>query len=145
MDNVYLFYHDSRYLLVTWEEELKPAPSGLFNETDLASALAWGLNRPETKALDADTANAVVKSDNQSVKVQAWKRPGTVMLLAVNTGGKDLDAKLNLDLDKLGVKVRKIWEQYTQAPGAKKFDAISGELTVNVKAGQSALVFVDTY
>jgi hypothetical protein len=145
IDGVELFYHDSRYLLVTWDEGLKTVPEGLFSETDKLRALNWGLNRSGTKSLDANAASAVVKNSNPAVQVKAWTRPGTAMLLLTNTGANDLDAELTLDLDKLGVKVPKIWNAYTQAVGAKKFNAATGETTVNVKGGQSKAVFVDTY
>jgi hypothetical protein len=130
---------------VTWDEGLKTVPEGLFSETDKLRALNWGLNRSGTKSLDANAASAVVKNSNPAVQVKAWTRPGTAMLLLTNTGANDLDAELTLDLDKLGVKVPKIWNAYTQAVGAKKFNAATGETTVNVKGGQSKAVFVDTY
>lgn len=145
IDGVELFYHDSRYLLVTWDEELKTVPEGLFSETDKLSVLNWGLNRSGTKSLDANAVSALVKNSDPAVQVKAWTRPGTAMLLLTNTGAKELDAELTLDLDKLGVKVPKIWNAYTQAVGAKKFNAATGETTVNVKGGQSKVVFVDTY
>ena len=145
IDGVELFYHDSRYLLVTWDEELKTVPEGLFSETDKFRALNWGLNRFGTKFLDANAVSAVLKNSDPAVQVKAWTGPGTAMLLLTNTGAKDLDAELTLDLDKLGVKVPKIWNAYTQAVGAKKFNAATGETTINVKGGQSKAVFVDTY
>ncbi len=145
VDGVELFYHDSRFLLITWDEEAKPAPAGLFSEADLAQALAWGLNRSETKALDAATVNAVVKNTNATVQVQVWTRPGTVMLRVANTGDKAVDANLTLDLEKLGVKVQKVWSAYTQCIGGT-LDAMTGAVQVKgVPAGGTKVVFIDTY
>ena len=145
VDGVEVFYHDSRFLLITWDEELKAPPAGLFSESDLPDALNWGLNRPETTAMDAAAVKAAIKNDNPDVQVQAWKRPGTVMLRVANSGAKPVDAKLMLDLEKLGVKVPKLWTAYTQGLGDKSFDARNGETVVTVPAGQSTLVFVDTF
>lgn len=144
VDGVDLSYHDSRYLLVTWDQELTPVPSGLFSDTDLPRALAWGLNRPETTSLDAAAVSAVIKYSNPAIQVKAWKTPGSVMLRVANTGHNTTDAILTLDLDKLGVKVPKIWTAYTQCIGAK-LDVASGQARLSVKEGESELVFVDTY
>jgi hypothetical protein len=145
VDGVEVFYHDSRFLLITWDEEAKPAPAGLFSDADLAQALAWGLNRPETKALDAAAVSAVVKNTNATVAVQVWTKPGTVMLRVANTGDKAVDANLTLDLQKMGVKVPKIWTAYTQCIGGT-LDAMTGAVTVKgVPSGGSKLVFVDTF
>jgi hypothetical protein len=87
----------------------------------------------------------MVKSDTADVELRAWKRPGTVMLRVGNPGDKPADVALKLDLEKLGVKVPRVWKIYTQAVGAKSFDAPTGDLLVSVPAKQSKLVFVDTY
>ncbi len=144
VDGFDLFYHDSRFLLITWDEEMKPVPEGVFSATNLPAALEWGLNRPETVALDAAAATAVVKSDDQTLQFRVWTRPGTVMLLVANPGAKAVNAGLTLDLDKLGVKVPKLWTAYTQCLGGK-LDAVTGQVSLKVDAGESRLVFVDTY
>ena len=144
VDGVELFYHDSRYLLITWDEELKPVPTGSFSETELPRALEWGVNRPETTPLDGPAVSAAIQSNNTAVQVQAWKRPGTVMVRVSNTGDKAVDAVLALDLEKLGVKVSRLWAAYTQCVGAK-LDVATGHASLKLEPGKSGLVFVDTY
>lgn len=139
VDGVELFYHDSRYLLITWDDQPVPAEAqALFAPAGLSAALDWGLCRAKPLA-------GAVKVAAAGVEVKAWTQPGTAMLLVRNRGDKAIEAALTLDLERLGVKVLKIWKAYTQAVGAKKFDAATGDLTVSVGAAQSTVVFIDTY
>lgn len=139
VDGVELFYHDSRYLLITWDDQPVPAEAqALFAPAGLSAALDWGLCRAKPLA-------GAVKVADTGVEVKAWTQPGTAMLLVRNRGDKAVEAALTLDLERLGVKVPKVWKAYTQAVGAKKFDAATGDLTVSVGAAQSTVVFIDTY
>jgi urease beta subunit len=102
------------------------------------------VNRPETTPLDGPAVSAAIQSNNSAVQVQAWKRPGTVMVRVSNTGDKAVDAVLALDLEKLGVKVPRLWAAYTQCVGAK-LDVATGQASLKLEPGKSGLVFVDTY
>jgi hypothetical protein len=86
-----------------------------------------------------------VTAADPTVQTQIWRQPGTVLLRVVNAGGKPADAKLTLDLAKLGVKVAKRWAAYTQCLGGT-LDAETGALTVKaLKPGAPALVYIDTF
>jgi hypothetical protein len=141
VDGVELFYHDARYLLITWDA--KPAaPPATFDDKQRADALEWGLSR--AKALTAaEIAQRVRGAAN--LPVQVWSQPGTVLLQVTNPGTKPADATLTLDLQALGVKVQKLWAQYTQCIGGT-LDAEAGTVTVKgIPAGKSTLIFIDTF
>jgi hypothetical protein len=142
VDNIHVYYHDCRFLEVTWDE----APLNLdavaetVGHANLDRALAWGFSR-------AGSADGGVVSDTEGVAVKAWKQPGTAMLLLANTasGGKPVDATVRADLDQLGVKVRKLWTAFTQCLGGD-LDPVSGAVTVKgLKPGEQRLVFIDTF
>ncbi len=139
-------YHDVRYILITWDD--KPFDETALKKTftddkSLAAALNWGVNRLDVKQV-ADS-DAAVKVEKGGVKVQAWTRPGTVMLQIANSADKPTEAVLAIDLAKLGVKVPRLWEKYTQCVGGT-LDAPGGKVTVKeVKPGQPSLVFIDTF
>ncbi|MEI6519713.1 MAG: glycoside hydrolase domain-containing protein [bacterium] len=134
-----IYYHDARFILISWDN--KPVSSdtkSLFTENQLDSVLGWGIGR--AKLLD----NAVAVP-NKQVTIQSWTLPGTAMLLVKNNGDKLSTVKIKADLDKLGVKVPKLWQAYTQCIGGD-LDAISGEITIkDLKAGESKIVFIDTF
>ncbi len=142
-----IFYHDVRYILVTWDE--KPADETalkkIFPDAALTAALEWGVNRPEAKQLSADEVGKAVKVEKGGAQVQAWKQPGTIMLLVKNPSDKPVEAALTLDLDQLGVKVNKLWAQFTQCVGGELVEE-NGAVTVKgVKPGEATLVFIDTF
>ena len=135
-----VFYHDSRYLLITWDD--KPAdPAALtadVGETNLVPAVEWGIGRAEA------VADGVQVQDGGAT-VKAWKQPGTAMLLVRNPGDKAANATLQTDLVKLGVKVPKLWTAYTQCLGGE-LNAETGALTVKqVPPGGAKAVFIDTF
>ncbi len=142
VDNVELFYHDSRFLEVTWDDApvSVDAVAAAVGNSNLDRALHWGYSR-------AVSADALLKSGTEGVTGKAWKQPGTAMLLVTNAagGGKPVDAALTVDLDKLGVKIPKLWTAYTQCIGGE-LDPATGTITVKgLKPGEKRLVFVDTY
>lgn len=138
-----IFYHDARYYLVTWDEEARPALQE-FSAADAPAALSWGVNRPETAKLSADEVAAQVANLNPALTIEAWRQPGTAMLLLRNSSAAPVKADLTLDLAKLGVKVSGLWKDYTQCLGGT-LDEPSGKVTATVPANGSRLVFVDTY
>jgi hypothetical protein len=146
LDGVELYYHDSRYLLVTWDEKAVPAEkwTGIFTGKQLADVLEWGINRPAVKALTAAEVTASVQAP-AGVHVQVWRQPGTVLLRVANPSTKATDATLTLDLDRLGVKVKRLWTGYTQCVGGT-LDAETGAVTVKgIKPGAAAVVTIDTF
>lgn len=145
MEGADVFYHDSRYFLLTWDDK-EPSPQmGGFNSADLVKALNWGLNRKGTEYLSSGEANNLVQTDDNNIKLAAWKRTGSVMIRLTNVGSSVKKSKLTLNLKALGIDVPKLWRSFTQAVGANSYDANSGELSVDVPPGESQVVFVDTY
>ncbi len=142
IDDVHVYYHDCRFLEITWDDAplKRDAVADAVGFDNVESALNWGFSR-------AASADADVKSASEGVAVKAWKQPGTAMLLVKNTSadGKPLDAALAADLDKLGVKVQKLWNSYTQCLGGE-LDPVTGAITVKgLKPGEQRLVFIDTF
>ena len=146
LDGLELFYHDSRYLLITWDD--RPAPAGkftgIFDDKQLATALEWGINRPQTTAVSTQDLAAQLQAAGP-VQVQAWRQPGTLLLRVANTAKTPSNATLTLDLENLGVKVKKLWAQYTQCIGGV-LDAETGKITIKaIPAGKTAVVMIDTF
>lgn len=142
-----IFYHDTRYLLITWDD--KPLKKGivaeLFTGTNLTSVLNWGINRPGCKQLSEKEVATTIQNTIGTIPIQAWKQPGTLLLRIANTGTAQTDAKLTLDLAKLGVKVSRLWAQYTQCVGGA-LDPQTGVLTVKgIAPGKPSIVYIDTY
>jgi hypothetical protein len=134
-------YHEVRYILVTWDETPinDKAWKSIVSPDQRSSALEWGINTA-SMLTSADTAR-VVKADG--VKVTVWKQPGTVMLRVANPSDKQIDVTLTVDQAKLGVKVKKLWEQFVQCIGGE-LNAETGVVTVRaIKPGEARLVFID--
>jgi hypothetical protein len=144
-----VYYHDARYILVTWDDQ--PVRDDqwktLFTGADRASVLNWGINDPQTQRLgDGELAACVrpVKTEGaKDVEVGVWKRPGSAML-CVAAGGNPATVTFQLDLDRLGVKVQKLWTQYTQCLGGE-LDPVTGVLTVKTQPGKTNVIYIDTY
>jgi len=147
LTNFDLFYHDARYLLITWDDKAGDAPAPLraaLSEADVAAAANWGINRATAVELSAPELATAVQSD-AGIQTRVWKQPGTVMLYLFNPGAKPATAALTLDLDKLGVKVKKLWTNYTQCLGGA-LDAPTGAVTVkDIQPGKGKVVFIDTF
>jgi hypothetical protein len=108
-------YHDQRYLVVTWDEApIDPKLATNFSTKMLPLALEWGVNR--AKQLTPSEMTKEVRADNGAFAIKAWQKPGSVLLCLKNTSDKAGTAKIDLDLVKLGVKVRpeKLWQEFTQ-------------------------------
>ena len=142
-----LFYHDQRYLLITWDEQAVAPETwhGVFADSDLARAVNWGINRPETRELTAPEVRATVTGLAGALSLRVWRQPGTVLLRIANAGTTSADATLTLNLEPLGVKVKKLWSGYTQCLGGT-LDEVSGKLTVKgIPPGKASLIFIDTF
>ncbi len=103
-----IFYHDQRYIVINWEN--KPVDDSKWKE-DLpddyrTAALNWGINNATEI-----TGRPTVKS-NGKLKVRAWRRDGSVLLMIENATDKSEMATINVDVDALGLKVQNLWEDF---------------------------------
>ncbi len=142
VDNFQVYYHDCRFLEITWDEAPAKldAVAAAVGHANLDRALHWGYSR-------AAGVEALVDSDSGGVTVKAWRQPGTAMLLVANpaTEGKPVEATVRADLDQLGVKVPKLWTAFTQCLGGE-LDPRTGAVVVKgLKAGERRLLFIDTF
>ncbi len=140
VDNFQVFYHDCRFLEVTWDEAPPKldAVAEAVGYANLDRALAWGFSRAKPSA-------GTVAATDARIGAKVWVQPGTAMLVVHNASGQAVDAELTADLAALGVKVPKLWTAFTQCLGGD-LDPVSGAVTVKgLKPGEQRLVFIDTY
>ncbi|MBM4034683.1 MAG: hypothetical protein FJ291_23310 [Planctomycetes bacterium] len=119
LDGFSVFYHDVRYLVLHWEEKpindaawkawfpsttggtpVPPTPVPPLRR----AVLDWGINR--AKPLAGFEAQGAL----------AWQRPRSVLFHVTNAGGDEKRpaiVKLDLDLARLGIKVEKLWREFT--------------------------------
>lgn len=113
LDGFSIFYHDVRYLVLHWED--KPINDAgwkhLFAGDLRRAVLDWGINAAEPLA-----NREAVRSAAGGIEVRAWTRPRSVLLRVANANGdenKPTIVKLELDLGRLGVRVEKLWREFT--------------------------------
>ncbi len=141
LDGVDLFYHDSRYIEITWDDRpvSRETVAAAVGDTNVVSALAWGFSRAKPAA-----AGTVAAKDKR-VGTKAWTQPGTALVVLQNGGEQTVTAELTADLGALGVQVPKLWAAYTQCLGGE-LNPTSGVVTVKgLMPGEQRLVFIDTY
>ncbi len=86
----------------------------------------------------------MLKTD-AGIQARIWKQPGTVMLYLFNPGAQTVTPTLTLDLEQLGVKVHRLWSDYTQCLGGE-LDEPTGTVKVHgIPAGKGRVVFIDTF
>ncbi len=94
-------YHDQRYLVITWDA--KPVEDAAWKEALAGElrvpALDWGI------ADAAPVASGLVTGVEGGLKMSAWKRAGSVMLLLENPTDKPVAAQVKLDIAKLSLQV----------------------------------------
>ena len=131
-----VFYHDVRYLLITWDESFVPRErwNGVFDGRELDEALAWGINRPQTSEVSHG-----IEVQSGGVNVRGWQQPAALLLSLSNPGAKAMDAIIQLDLGALGLKVEKLWTQFLDVQGGV-LDPVTGALKVHVEPGQPTIV-----
>jgi hypothetical protein len=165
-------YHDVKLLAIDWEEKPLDESSWGPLATDPAvrgQLLTWGINGA-ARLPDAEAAK-LIQVDDPALKVEAWKRPGDaagrgaslLLRLTAGAGGAPAAGTLKLDLEGLGVDVRKVWSEFTsvvaldgkpvhnreradqkqEAPIG--FNAYTGDLSYNVPAGESRIISIDRY
>lgn len=108
-----IFYHDQYYIAVHWEAQPIKDVAWKDDLGDFRPAtLNWGVNG----AMEI-TERGLVKSDKPELKLRAWQRPGSVMVLFTNTSAKNELAELTIDIDKLGLRVTpdKVWHDFTSS------------------------------
>ena len=114
VDGFEVFYHDVRYLVIRWEDEPidDAAWKALFPSELRGQVLDWGITGAQR--LDDEAVARLVRPE-PAADVQAWQRPGSVLvrLTCTSAGEKPMLVKLSLDLDALGVKVGKLWREFT--------------------------------
>lgn len=140
VDGADVYYHDTRFFEIAWDDRPQSfdAVAAAVGHANAEEALFWGLSR-------ATPADAFVGTDATDVALRAWMQPGTALVLVRNGGVKKADVRVNADLDKLGVRVKKLWTGYTQCLGGE-LDPQTGDITVKgVNPGEMRLVFVDTF
>ena len=119
VDGFDLRYHDVRFIVVRWEDRpIDDKPwRDLFPEKLRTEALDWGLGAKDAAPLAAKELDEAVRTDGEGVRVQAWKRPCTVLLRFENASDKPAAALVRLDLARLGVKLdprEDLWRRFTQ-------------------------------
>ncbi len=106
LDGFSVSYHDVRYLVLHWEDRPinDAAWKDLFKGDVRRAVLDWGIN----------TAKPLAGFEARGAR--AWQRPRSVLIHVANAGGdekKPAIVKLDLDLARLGVKVEKLWREFT--------------------------------
>jgi hypothetical protein len=172
-----IYYHDTRYVRLDWENRpvaeagwKNLAPEALHTEL-----LEWGIHDRQTERLTGDGLAANVQHPDGPFKVDAWRRPGSVLLRIENPSNQDELGFIDLALEKLGVEVTHKWEQFTQIyhlgstgrgirdvrsvvwssrenaesarwqTGSIRFDGQMGLVGARLDAGAVHFVSVDTY
>jgi len=174
LDGFSVFYHDVRYLVLHWEE--KPISDAAWK--DLFPASVVGGVSPRREALDwgVNTAKPLadpeaVKTSAQGIAVRAWTRPRSVLFHVTNTSGdekKPATVRLELDLARLGIKVEKLWREFTGivpldggpaenvvdepkendyrlGRGHALFNGWTGTVWLNLRRGESRTFSIDRY
>lgn len=112
LDGFSVFYHDVRYLVLHWEDQ--PINDAAWK--DLFPASAVGGVSPRREVLDWGINTARPLAGFEAKGALAWQRPGSVLFHVANASGdekKPTLVKLDLDLARLGVKVEKLWREFT--------------------------------
>jgi len=136
-----LFYHDSRYFLITWDDKAadRAAIAAAVGEANADTAIEWGFARAKQCTTDIPVC------DNENVTLKAWTQPGTVMILVKNGDAALKDVVIKADLVALGVDVPKMWASYVQCIGGT-LHAPSGTITIpNLAPNTLHLVFIDNF
>jgi len=124
LDGFDVFYHDVRYLVLNWEDRpiRDAAWKDLFAGDVRQRVLDWGINGV-AEIRGADLASLIKATP--TAEVRAWRRPGSVLLHVTAVAppaatppkaGADRQPvliQLDLDLARLGVKVEKLWRDFT--------------------------------
>jgi hypothetical protein len=96
-----IFYHDQRYLVIHWEEDR-------IEDASWKDVLAGGAETVKVPGL--------INAEEGGYAVQAWRRPGSVMLLIENPTEEKNVGKIRLNTEALGIKVppENLFREYTQ-------------------------------
>ena len=161
LDGFEVFYHDVRYLVIHWEDQPinDAAWKDLFAGETRKRVLDWGINA------------AKPRGGAEAIGALAWQRPGSVLLHVTNEAGdekKPAFVKLDLDLARLGIKVEKLWRDFTSivpldggpaenvvdepkendyrlSRGSVLFNGWTGTVWLQLKKGESRTFTLDRY
>jgi len=136
-----LFYHDSRYFLITWDDKSvdRAAVVAQVGEVNADAAIEWGIERAK------ECSTAALGCDNEGVTLKVWTQPGTAMILVKNGNAALTTVTINADLAALGVDVPKIWTAYAQCIGGTLSVPDKTVTLPTLPADASRLVFIDTF
>jgi len=164
-----IFYHDQYYIAIHWEEE--PIEDAAWKDA-LAdfrpAALNWGIN-----TATETTKENLVTSKTPEFKIRAWHREGSVMVLLTNSSDQNALAEIDIDIDKLGLRVtpERIWRDFTSSfalgggpirnvyltdeyrekrkheytRGSLVYDGHQGKVVGLMEAGEKRLFSIDKY
>jgi hypothetical protein len=163
-------YHAARFIVINWNENPieKSKLTGL-TSAEQTEALNWGINSQNAKQVTP--GSNLIQTTPADIKTMAWQRPNSVMIKVSNSGKEKARVKIKLDLEKLGIKVQKLWVNYTQifAPDGKPvkntilansseafnnqllgkgtalYDASIGEVELILQPGENRMFCLDTY
>ncbi len=165
LDGFSVFYHDVRYLVLHWED--RPISDVAWKDLSARErALDWGINTAKPLA-----DMQAIKGAPQGIETRAWTRPRSILIQVVNTGGdekKPTIVKLDLDLARLGLKVGKLWREFTGivpldggpadnvtdepkendhrlSRGHVLFNGWTGNVWLSLKKGESRTFAIDCY
>ena len=164
LDGFSVFYHDVRYLVIHWEDQPinDAAWKGILAGDVRQAALDWGINTAKPEGIEAPAPGVVSN---------AWQQPRSVLLHVTNVAGdekKPTTVKLDLDLARLGIKVEKLWREFTSIVpldggpadnitdepkendhrlnrGAVLFNGWTGNVWLRLKKGESRTFAIDRY
>lgn len=139
-----IFYHDMRFILVTWDETTTDATKDMFTGITRTAVLDWGINLRETKILTATEVKALLPVTSGQADVNAWKRSDSLLLRVINSTPTAQTVKIQMNLDKLGLKVTHLWEQFYHPAGilgsGNGFDGAAETWSMSLQPGEVRVV-----
>lgn len=83
-----------------------------------------GFFRPDTRYMSGDETDAVMW-DVEGLEVTLWALPHRVFFAVHNNGEEWVDCRLKLDLDRLGLRPEKKWQQFLRVRDLEKEAAVN--------------------
>lgn len=146
-------YHRTHFVAIYWED--RPV-GGEWEEVigkDVSrAALDWGINRAEAVEIGSGE-NGLVEAQNEKMRVHAWRRKNSVLLKVANTTPERQIGLIDLDIEKLGVRVdpeKERWLRFTQTypiggKGSFGYDANSGQVNIKLPGGGVRYFCIDKF
>jgi hypothetical protein len=127
----------------------KQLPQWLGNEVP-EKARDFGIAHWRTRHIPEGTTMAAT-CENEAVKLGMWKRDDRIVLSVYNSGDKNTNAEIGLNMPYLGLTKRLLWQEFVRAQklhgeGSVKFDYYNNKVVVTGLAPKSgALVGLRRY